>query len=385
MKKTMLFVLLLTLLFGALTNLNAQVEITIGDGTATNSTTGAPSPYGTWYKSFRQQFLYRADEFTNAGAAPGLISALGFNVQDLDTCTPMTNFTIRMKLTDQEALSTTFETGDYTMVWQSDQFMPTIAWNMHSLSTPFLWDGTSNVLVDISTDLVTGSYTRNALVYYTSTGFNSSLRYQSDSVNANTSLTGSVVMNRSNIRFLMSPLSTDPLFLVGPPSKDFGDVILGYTPSQTFRVMNGGGGTLTINSISINNNPYFTLTDLPILPAALILGEPAPFDIVYAPTAAGDHTATVTITDDLRQTHTVELSGHGVDTTIYELSHAENFDDLSVPNLPMGWNRIYEATVSTGMVNTVTTSPQSPPHCVRFYNPTDINTIAMLEIGRAHV
>ncbi|MCB5271707.1 MAG: carboxypeptidase regulatory-like domain-containing protein, partial [Candidatus Cloacimonetes bacterium] len=378
MKRTMLFILLLALALGAITNLGAQVEVTIGDGTTTNTSTGAPSPYGTWYKSFRQQLLYKANELFTAGATPGLITALGFNVQDLDTCTPMTNFTIRLKHTDQEALSTTFEVGDYTTVWQSDPFMPTTGWNLHTLTTPFLWDGTSNLLVEIVTDLVTGAYAHNALTYYTPTAYISSVRYQSDSLNANTSLTGTTLMNRTNIRFVMSPLSTDPLFLVGPPAKNFGDVVLGYTPSQTFRVMNGGGGTLTVNSISLSGNASFSLTDLPTLPAQLILGEPISFNVVYAPTAAGDHTATITITDNLRQTHTVVLSGTGVDTTIYELSHNEGFDTVAIPALPLGWNSIYQATVGTGYVKTVTTTPQSTPNCVAIYNPTDINTIAML-------
>ncbi|MCB5272237.1 MAG: carboxypeptidase regulatory-like domain-containing protein, partial [Candidatus Cloacimonetes bacterium] len=176
----------------------------IGSGTTTNTNTGAPAPYGTWYRGFRQQLLYKADELFAAGAAPGLITALAFNVQNLDTCSPMTNYTIRLKLTDQEALTTTFELGDYTTVWQNDEFMPTTDWNTHSFSAPFLWDGASNLLVDISTDVFTGTLGRNALVYYTPTSFNSSLRYQSDSNNGSTGTTGSVIMNRSNIRFFMS-------------------------------------------------------------------------------------------------------------------------------------------------------------------------------------
>jgi len=350
----------------------------IGTGTATNTNTGAPAPYGTWYRAFRQQLLYRADDFFAAGAAPGLISALAFNVQNLDTCSPMLNFTIRLKQTDQEALTTTFEVGDYTTVLQSDEFMPTTDWNLHNLATPFLWDGASNLLVDITTDMMVGTLGRNALVYFSPTTYNSSLRFQSDSANGSTGVTGTVALNRSNVRFYMSALSADPLFLVSPPAKDFGDVVLGYTPSQTFRVINGGGGTLTVNSISISGNAFFALTDLPTLPAQLTLGQTLPFDVVYTPTTAGDHTATITITDNLRQTHTVVLSGTGVDTTIYELSHSEGFDTVSIPNLPMGWNSIYQATATTGYVKTLTTSPQSAPNCVAIYNPTDINTIAML-------
>ncbi len=176
----------------------------IGTGTATNTNTGSPSPYGTWYKSFRQQLLYTADDFFAAGAAPGLISALAFNVQSIDQCTPMTNFTIRLKHTSQTAFTTTFETGDYTTVWQRASFMPTDAWNVHNFDTPFMWDGASNLIVEIVTDMVTGAYARNALVYYSPTSFASSLRSQSDSVNSSTATTGSLLSNRSNIRLFMT-------------------------------------------------------------------------------------------------------------------------------------------------------------------------------------
>ena len=378
MKRTLLFTMLLILVLGVFSSLNARVEITIGDGTDTNTTTGAPAPYGTWYKAFRQQLLYRADDFLAAGAAPGLISALSFNVQDLDTSTPMTNYTIRLKLTDQEALSTTFELGEYTTVWQSNEFMPTTGWNLHTFMLPFLWDGTANLLVDISTDIVTGSYAHNALSPYSTMGYNSSLRFQSDTANGSTGTTGATSMNRSNIRFIISPPSTDPVFVVSPATKDFGDVVLGCTASQAFRVMNAGSGTLTINNIYISGNTQFSLADLPTLPIQLGLGTHLDFNAIYTPTAAGDFAATIHITDNLRQSHTVALSGHGVDTSIYELSHAENFDAVSIPALPMGWNSIYQATATTGYVKTLTTSPQSAPNCVGIYNPVDINTIAML-------
>ena len=148
-----------------------------------------------------------------------------------------------------------------------------------------------------------------------------------------------------------------------------------------------GGGTLTVNSINISGSPFFSLTDLPTLPAQLVMGQPATFKVIYAPTTAGDHTATITITDNMRQTHTIALTGHGVDTTIYELSYAQGFDEVAIPTLPLGWSSIYQATATTGYVKTVTTSPQSAPNCVAIYNPTDINTTAMLiaQIGRAHV
>ncbi|MDD3562187.1 MAG: carboxypeptidase regulatory-like domain-containing protein [Candidatus Cloacimonetes bacterium] len=287
----------------------------IGTGTATNTNTGAPAPYGTYYKAFRQQLLYTADDFYAAGAIPGMISALAFNVQSLSTCSPMPNYTIRLKQTDQTVLSTTFELGDYTTVWQGASFMPVTGWNIHGFGEPFLWDGTSNLLVDITTDMVT-NYTYNALVYYSNTGYASSLRFQSDSANGSTGTTGITSNNRSNIRFFMAPSTGDPVFMVNPASHDFGDVNLGGSRSQNFTIINAGGGTLDINQISIGGSSTMVLSSLPTLPVSLATGETAVFTVTYTPLSQNEDIATVTITDNLN-THTVQLTGSGVtDITI---------------------------------------------------------------------
>jgi hypothetical protein len=165
--------------------LAGQMNITIGDGTTTNTSTGAPSPYGTYYKNFRQQYLYTAAEIEAAGGGAGPINSLAFNVANVNNCSAMPNFTIRIKETSQTALTTTFEVGTYTQVFYQDNFLPIAGWNTHTFDTPFTWDGTSNLLVDIVTTLIPGSYTQNASVYYTATtGTNTSLRYQNDTLDA---------------------------------------------------------------------------------------------------------------------------------------------------------------------------------------------------------
>ncbi|MCB5270492.1 MAG: carboxypeptidase regulatory-like domain-containing protein [Candidatus Cloacimonetes bacterium] len=378
MKRMILFAMLLALTLGAFPSLSAQVTVTIGEGTQSNTDTGAPAPYGTWYRAFRQQLLYKADDFYAAGAGPGLISALAFNVQSLGDCSPMTNYTIRLKHTEQEALNSTFEAGEYTTVWQSDSFMPSTAWNQHNFAVPFLWDGASNLLVDISTDAAPATYTANARVYYTSTSYNSSLRFQSDSAHGSTGTIGGTATNRSNIRFIMSALSADPLLIVSPAAKDFGDVVLGHSLSQAFRMRNAGGGILTVNSMSVSGSEYFSLIDPPALPQGIAAGEHTVFQVAYTPTAPGEHTATVTITDNLRATHTVGLSGHGVDATIYELNYAQGFDEVAIPDLPLGWGHICESAGTSAYVKTVINSPHSEPNCVAMQSSADINAVVML-------
>ena len=243
MKRTLLFTLLLILGISICGNVYAQINVTVGDGTTTNTTSGVPAPYGTWYKSFRQQFLILASELEDLGGGAGNINSLAFNVDNLNNCSPMPNFTIRIKTTSQTVLTTTFEDGDYQTVFMQDGFMPTTGWNVHEFTTPFNWDGASNILVDIATSLFQSSYTQNASVFYTATGFNSSLRFQSDSAEGHTAATGTVSMNRSNIRFNMEALVvTDPPNppIMGSPANGaqniLGDVVLRWS--------SGGGAPL---------------------------------------------------------------------------------------------------------------------------------------------
>ncbi|MCD8480216.1 MAG: choice-of-anchor D domain-containing protein [Candidatus Cloacimonetes bacterium] len=171
-------------------------------------------------KNFRQQFLYLASEIEDAGGGAGPINSLAFNVENVNTCSPMPNFTIRIKTTTQTALTTTFEDGDYTVVFTENDFLPTDGMNVHQFIAPFAWDGASNLIVDIMTSLIPGAYTQNASVYYSTTAFNSSLRYQNDSTEASTATTGSTGTMRSNVTFNMSGVSItnppNPAQLVAP-------------------------------------------------------------------------------------------------------------------------------------------------------------------------
>lgn len=188
---------------------------------------------------------------------------------------------------------------------------------------------------------------------------------------------GTVTGQFAKTTFHMTPLSPNPLFSVSPASKDFGTVLLNTTNNQVFTVMNVGGGTLSVSNISIAGSPFYTFQNMPTLPASLGTGQSITFTARYLPTAAGTHIATISITDN-RMVHTVALTGTCMDPTITTLPYIQAFDGVTPPALPIDWSSIYQATVTTGYVKTVTTSPHSTPNCVAIYNPTDVNTIAML-------
>jgi hypothetical protein len=97
----------------------------------------------------KAQYLWQASELTTAGLSAGSIdkikldlSALGSNLQ---------NLTIRMKHTSLNALGDTiYEKTGLTEVYHLNTTFGSTGINNINLTTPFVWDGTSNIVVEFS-------------------------------------------------------------------------------------------------------------------------------------------------------------------------------------------------------------------------------------------
>ena len=185
----------------------------LGTGTSTTSTTGF-TPFNTLFENSRLQYLIRASELTAAGIYPGNISSVAFDVTVAGTTVPLANYTVKMAPTSADALGTAFESGSFTTVYGPASFAvgSTLGWRTISFATPFVWDGTSNIIVEICHDnaACTGGsgvcWGSNATVRYTPTAFNSVFaRYGDDIANSCSNNTfGSAVssyVNRPNMRF----------------------------------------------------------------------------------------------------------------------------------------------------------------------------------------
>jgi hypothetical protein len=245
--------------------------VTLGTGTSVNTTTGAPTPYGTYYKNFRQQYLILASELTALGVPADYISALGFNVSAVNNCSPMPDFTISMKHTTQTTLTTTFEVGTYTQVYYNPSFLPVNGWNTHDFCTQFYWDGVQNILIDICTTFIPGSFTQNASVYYTATSGNTSLRYQSDSSPAcGTTSAGTTSTSRANMQITYGLVTCPAPTALTATNITTGSADLGWTPCGTETLWNlewgaagftPGTGTLVTGLSS----PSYSLSSLTAL------------------------------------------------------------------------------------------------------------------------
>lgn len=117
-----------------------------------------PAPFFATYTDGRFQQLYLASELTAAGFSKGTVTEIGLYVVQKNTSAPYNGFTIKMKNTATTTLTGAgpFESGT-TVVFGPVNYSTVMNLNVFPLTTPFEWDGVSNLLVEICYDNTTAS------------------------------------------------------------------------------------------------------------------------------------------------------------------------------------------------------------------------------------
>lgn len=119
-----------------------QMSMCIGTGNG-----NIQYPFSTGYRSARTNILYTNNEINSAGNKPGKITKISFDVVSAATYN-MENFNIRMQHTANTTLSG-FTNNGWTTVYNDTHNV--LRQGVHSidLQTPFAYDGTSNILIEI--------------------------------------------------------------------------------------------------------------------------------------------------------------------------------------------------------------------------------------------
>ena len=171
--------LLCLAILGALNSGLAQIDTAyIGNATNTNTNTSYPAPYGNYYDGSRQQYLYLASELQAAGMSAGDIQALAFNVSAVGTNNEFQNLEVSIGTTPAVQLQNLFNQDPLTQVISEATIQEVVGWNNHTFSTPFAWDGTSNILIQICHQ--SGQWSGNATHYTHTTTFNSATIFVED-------------------------------------------------------------------------------------------------------------------------------------------------------------------------------------------------------------
>jgi hypothetical protein len=336
--------------------------LTIGDGSQL-----ARKPIDVSYRNSMFETIFPGSEIT----ANGTFTGVSFYNDFVDTSTNVQT-KIWLGTTTQSSLASGWipayqlvQVFDGYVTYPAGQNTINITFNT---STPFTYSG-GNLVMLVNRPMDTDYYSVNNKFLCQTTGTNRSRVAYSD-LNAydpnNMGTVGTASGQFPKTTFYLEAASNEPVFGVDPQSHNFGRVIINQSAVQEFSVYNSGGGLLNVSSIETDGSPHFSVQNAPTLPISLGSGQSATFTVQYLPTATGNHSGTINITDDLaRTTHTVALSGNCVDPTITAIPYVQNFDTATTPNLPLGWQKI---TAGSGTVSTVSNTFFSSPNSVLLNN-----------------
>ena len=178
-------------------------EITIGSGTSTN----AYLPTYAYYNYSLTEQIYTAAEIGQAGT----ITAVSFKVGNSKSTTR----TVDLYLKHTTKTAFTSKTGWETLstsdrVYSGSVTFNASGWTTITLSTPFVYNGTSNLIVGVDDN--TGSYVSSSSnspkFYVYSTSANRALRIYNDNTNYNpaspSSYSGSYVTSNNQVVFAMN-------------------------------------------------------------------------------------------------------------------------------------------------------------------------------------
>jgi hypothetical protein len=186
---------------------NSPVTAVVGTGTVTNSTFSYPSPFAQYYTGDHEQFIIRASELVAAGFSAGTITSMAFDIATAIPASassggyvaPMQQYQILMANTAQNAYASTTlisgaptAIGGFTTVLAPTTYTPPYGTTGYTppitFTTPFIWDGTNNVVIDISFTNAgpspgcssTVAFTNNAVVNQTTTSYVSCMHLSAD-------------------------------------------------------------------------------------------------------------------------------------------------------------------------------------------------------------
>ena len=189
-------------------------DVTIGSDYGT--TNGGYLPTHVWYKYSLTQQIYTASELGTAGT----ITAISFYYAG-STSSGARTVQVYLSHTTSSTISSWVTQSSSNLVY-SGSVTFTQGWNTITLSTPFAYNGTSNLLLTFDDN--TGSYSVSTTQsFYTySTNATRAIRYYSDSNNlsatSSNSTSGTTLQNNNYIKFTKEVPSTDGYLSVTPTS-----------------------------------------------------------------------------------------------------------------------------------------------------------------------
>lgn len=185
-------------------------------GTATTLTTENntdPTAFNNRYEHYWLQMVFTQAELNAAGVQAGNINGIKFDINSIGSAAFVSDFKVNLGSTTLNTI-TGFTPIGLTQVYSAATYNQTIGSNSIVFNTPYSWDGTSNIIVDIRS---TGADSaNNSATYYTATADNktvsavTSTTFASSDAYVASNPTGTLSLKRLNTTFdWTSSLPTD--------------------------------------------------------------------------------------------------------------------------------------------------------------------------------
>jgi hypothetical protein len=120
----------------------------VGTATTLTAATSQPTAFCNRFKHYWVQMVYTAAELTAAGVQPGNITALRFTTGAQGSANNVTDFKVRLGNTTNNVL-TGFTSSGLTQVFSVATYPTVVGVNTIIFDTPYVWDGVSNIIVDM--------------------------------------------------------------------------------------------------------------------------------------------------------------------------------------------------------------------------------------------
>lgn len=241
--------------------------VTIGAGASTGTGTAYNLTQGG-YGGLKAQYIIRGSELTTAGFTAGNITSLGIELTAAGS--GLGGFTIQMgNTTLNEFPSTLSLEAVANTVYATSLFTPVVGVNNFAFSSPYNWDGTSNVIISISWSNNNTSNSNSTIKYDSHSGYMSQMNRRDNQTAAfMLGITG-VQSSGASTRSLNRPmfiLNNQPLVCASPRSAVTATINTApvFTITDNKTVCNNGITPLTVTSAqsSYNNVTWSPVTGL---------------------------------------------------------------------------------------------------------------------------
>ncbi len=355
MRRNLLFLILAIMMMAMFTNLVGQTTVTLGTQVVQSGTSGI-GPTNYYWEARRIQWVYTAAEILAGGGSAGSITSLAFDVSQVAGGN-LVNYKVKMAHTTATNAST-HNTATLTTVKNAHTFVPgSTGWRTIEFDSAFEWDGTNNILFDISWG-VNSSYGSNGQVWLYNNVTNQMRGATSSSASVENSSTTTTRSGKPRAQLSITESEASKPNPAENPNPTHEATFVSNTPTLSWT---SGGGLPTSYDV------YFGSS----IPPAYIGNQAG---TTYSPGTLdyeSDYYWTIIPVNDEGEADDCPLWSFttGPDPTITEFPYTESFDDASYP--PWGWTHVIGSGATGWQSSTGSSNPTVSPYRgdrMLFYN-----------------